>query len=62
MKQTLTRLLGVEPGTIAWKAVILTVGLQTLMKKNKIEIKESAQIAWRFECEENLKTTPNVDP
>ncbi len=26
----LLRLPGVEPGSIAWKAIILTVGLQTL--------------------------------
>jgi hypothetical protein len=25
------RLPGVEPGSIAWKAIILTVGLQTLL-------------------------------
>ncbi|OMP06100.1 transcription factor bHLH30-like protein [Corchorus olitorius] len=25
------RLPGVEPGSIAWKAIILTVGLQTLV-------------------------------
>ncbi len=27
----LLRLPGVEPGSIAWKAIILTVGLQTLL-------------------------------
>jgi hypothetical protein len=27
---TFLRLPGVEPGSIAWKAIILTVGLQTL--------------------------------
>ena len=27
------RLPGVEPGSIAWKAIILTVGLQTQMLK-----------------------------
>ena len=29
-KKTKMRLPGVEPGSIAWKAIILTVGLQTL--------------------------------
>lgn len=29
--QMLMRLPGVEPGSIAWKAIILTVGLQTLV-------------------------------
>jgi hypothetical protein len=28
-KKPLVRLPGVEPGSIAWKAIILTVGLQT---------------------------------
>ena len=28
------RLPGVEPGSIAWKAIILTVGLQTQMSQN----------------------------
>ena len=33
------RLPGVEPGSIAWKAIILTVGLQTLgLLKTSIEI------------------------
>ena len=29
MKKMAMRLPGVEPGSIAWKAIILTVGLQT---------------------------------
>lgn len=29
------RLPGVEPGSIAWKAIILTVGLQTLTRFTK---------------------------
>ncbi|GLJ19527.1 hypothetical protein SUGI_0352620 [Cryptomeria japonica] len=29
----MVRLPGVEPGSIAWKAIILTVGLQTLFMK-----------------------------
>ena len=28
------RLPGVEPGSIAWKAIILTVGLQTLLLRD----------------------------
>ena len=29
MKENCMRLPGVEPGSISWKAIILTVGLQT---------------------------------
>jgi hypothetical protein len=30
-QKKIMRLPGVEPGSIAWKAIILTVGLQTLV-------------------------------
>ena len=33
------RLPGVEPGSIAWKAIILTVGLQTLVDSEAINYK-----------------------
>ena len=32
------RLPGVEPGSIAWKAIILTVGLQTLSLIEELKI------------------------
>lgn len=31
-QNNILRLPGVEPGSIAWKAIILTVGLQTLVR------------------------------
>ena len=34
MSEKRLRLPGVEPGSIAWKAIILTVGLQTLIVYN----------------------------
>jgi hypothetical protein len=36
-KKLRLRLPGVEPGSIAWKAIILTVGLQTLVE-NYVEL------------------------
>ncbi|KAL4339365.1 hypothetical protein GQ457_08G020780 [Hibiscus cannabinus] len=48
------RLPGVEPGSIAWKAIILTVGLQTLgaQKKNKVLLVKT--------FERKFKGRPNI--
>ena len=46
------RLPGVEPGSIAWKAIILTVGLQTLSPEsaNYNFIKTLSFLLWGYVC------------
>ena len=50
------RLPGVEPGSIAWKAIILTVGLQTLDMFSKFQCIINMRLCYnmKVKCNDSL--------